>query len=200
MNVAKQSWYIRTSALKDRLLELNDRIGWHPDHIRSGRFGKWLENNVDWALSRERYWGTPMPVWRAEDGDTVVVGSLAELGGLVGRDLTGLDPHRPAVDELTFERDGKLFRRVPYTVDVWFESGAMPYAQWHYRGEASPPGAAEALADHFPADYICEAIDQTRGWFYSLHALATLLTDPGDGDRPAGPLHHLAGPPARSRT
>jgi isoleucyl-tRNA synthetase len=193
MNVAKQSWYIRTSALKDRLLELNDRIGWHPDHIRTGRFGKWLENNVDWALSRERYWGTPLPVWRAEDGDTVVVGSLAELGELVGRDLSGLDPHRPTVDELSFERDGKLFRRVPYTVDVWFESGAMPYAQWHYRGDASPPGAAEALADHFPADYICEAIDQTRGWFYSLHALATLLTDPGDGERPEGPLHHLAG-------
>jgi len=194
MNVAKQSWYIRTSALKEQLLALNDRIGWHPDHVRTGRFGKWLENNVDWALSRERYWGAPMPVWRAEDGETVVVGSVAELARLVGRDLTGLDLHRPAVDELTFDRGGKTFRRVPYTVDVWFESGAMPYAQWHYRGEDSPPGAAEALAAHFPADYICEAIDQTRGWFYSLHALATLLTDPGAGDRPAGPLHHLAGP------
>ena len=193
LNVAKKSWYIRTSVLKERLLELNDRIGWHPDHIRTGRFGKWLENNVDWALSRERYWGTPMPVWRAEDGETIVVGSVAELAELVGRDLTGLDLHRPAVDELTFERGGKTFRRVPYTVDVWFESGAMPYAQWHYIGEGSPPGAVEALADHFPADYICEAIDQTRGWFYSLHALATLLTDPGTDDRPAGPLHHLAG-------
>jgi len=193
MNVAKKSWYIRTTVLKDRLLELNDRIGWHPDHVRTGRFGKWLENNVDWALSRERYWGAPMPIWRSEDGETVVVGSVAELAGLVGRDLTGLDLHRPAVDELTFERGGKTFRRVPYTVDVWFESGAMPYAQWHYHGEGTPPEAAQKLADHFPADYICEAIDQTRGWFYSLHALATLLTDPGDGDRPAGPLHHLAG-------
>ena len=199
MNVAKKSWYIRTSALKDRLLELNDRIGWHPDHVRTGRFGKWLENNVDWALSRERYWGAPMPVWRTDDGDTIVVGSVAELSALVGRDLEGLDLHRPAVDELTFVRDGKTFRRVPYTVDVWFESGAMPYAQWHYRGEDSPPGAAQALADHFPADFICEAIDQTRGWFYSLHALATLLTDPGDGDRPAGPLHHLAGPTSAFR-
>ncbi|MDF1523607.1 MAG: isoleucine--tRNA ligase, partial [Trueperaceae bacterium] len=193
MNVAKKSWYIRTSHLKDRLLATNDAIGWHPDHIRTGRFGKWLENNVDWALSRERYWGTPMPVWRAEDGDTIVVGSVAELAQLVGRDLTGLDLHRPAVDEITLERDGKTFRRVPYTVDVWFESGAMPYAQWHYRGASSPPGAEEALATHFPADFICEAIDQTRGWFYSLHALGTLLTDAGDGDRAAGPLHHLAG-------
>lgn len=193
MNVAKKSWYIRTSQLKDRLLETNDRIGWHPDHVRTGRFGKWLENNVDWALSRERYWGAPMPVWRAEDGDTVVVGSVAELSALVGRDLTGLDLHRPTVDEIVFEKGGKTFRRVPYTVDVWFESGAMPYAQWHYRGADSPPGAADALATHFPADYICEAIDQTRGWFYSLHALGTLLTDPGDGERPAGPLHHLAG-------
>jgi len=193
LNVAKKSWYIRTSALKDRMLELNDRIGWHPDHIRTGRFGKWLENNVDWALSRERYWGTPLPVWRAEDGETVVVGSVAELAELVGRDLSDLDLHRPAVDELTFARGGKTFRRVPYTIDVWFESGAMPYAQWHYIGEDSPPEVRAALADHFPADYICEAIDQTRGWFYSLHALATLLTDPGDGERPAGPLHHLAG-------
>lgn len=199
MNVVKKSWYIRTSALKDRLLELNDRIGWHPDHVRTGRFGKWLENNVDWALSRERYWGAPMPMWRSEDGDTVVVGSVAELAALVGRDLSGLDLHRPAVDELTFERDGKSYRRVPYTVDVWFESGAMPYAQWHYHGEGSPPEAARALAEHFPADFICEAIDQTRGWFYSLHALATLLTDPGDGDRPAGPLHHLAGPTSAFR-
>jgi len=194
LNVAKKSWYIRTSVLKDQLLALNDRIGWHPDHIRTGRFGKWLENNVDWALSRERYWGAPMPIWRADDGETIVVGSVAELGELVGRDLSDLDLHRPSVDEVTFERGGKTFRRVPYTVDVWFESGAMPYAQWHYHGEGTPPSAAQALADHFPADYICEAIDQTRGWFYSLHALATLLTDPGDGERPAGPLHHLAGP------
>ena len=193
MNVAKKSWYIRTSHLKDRLLATNDRIGWHPDHVRTGRFGKWLENNVDWALSRERYWGAPMPVWRAEDGETIVVGSVAELSELAGRDLTGLDLHRPAVDEIVFERGGKAFHRVPYTVDVWFESGAMPYAQWHYRGAGSPEGASEALAAHFPADYICEAIDQTRGWFYSLHALATLLTDEGDEGRAPGPLHHLAG-------
>ncbi len=193
MNVAKKSWYIRTSHLKDRLLATNDQIGWHPDHVRTGRFGKWLENNVDWALSRERYWGAPMPVWRAEDGDTIVVGSVAELSTLAGRDLTGLDLHRPAVDDVVLTQRGKTFRRVPYTVDVWFESGAMPYAQWHYRGADSPEGAAEALANHFPADYICEAIDQTRGWFYSLHALGTLLTDAGDEGRAPGPLHHLAG-------
>jgi isoleucyl-tRNA synthetase len=193
MNVAKRSWYIRTSALKGALLEQNDRIGWHPDHVRTGRFGKWLENNVDWALSRERYWGTPMPIWRAADGETIVVGSVAELSSWVGRDLSALDLHRPAVDEIVIVRDGKTFHRVPYTVDVWFESGAMPYAQWHYLGGRSTPEAAAALAAHFPADYICEAIDQTRGWFYSLHALATLLTDPGDEARAAGPLHHLVG-------
>jgi len=193
LNVAKKSWYIRTSAVKEQLLKLNNEIHWYPDHVRSGRFGKWLENNVDWALSRERYWGTPMPVWRAEDGDTIVVGSFAELAELVGQDLTDFDPHRPAVDELIIERGGKRYQRVPYTVDVWFESGAMPYAQWHYLGDRSTPEAHADLARNFPADYICEAIDQTRGWFYSLHALATLLTDPGDGERPAGPLHHLAG-------
>jgi len=193
LNVAKKSWYIRTSALKEQLLENNDRIHWYPDHIRSGRFGKWLENNVDWALSRERYWGTPMPVWRAEDGDTIVVGSFAELAELSGRDLSNFDPHRPAVDEIVIERGGKRYTRVPYTVDVWFESGAMPYAQWAYTGAQATPEAAAQLAANFPADYICEAIDQTRGWFYSLHALSTLLTDPGDGERPAGPLHHLAG-------
>lgn len=193
LNVAKRSWYIRTSAVKEQLLKLNNEIHWYPDHVRSGRFGKWLENNVDWALSRERYWGTPMPIWRAEDGDTIVVGSFKELAALVGRDLEGFDPHRPAVDELIIEKNGKQYRRVPYTVDVWFESGAMPYAQWHYLGEQSTPEAHANLERHFPADYICEAIDQTRGWFYSLHALATLLTDPGTHERPAGPLHSLAG-------
>ncbi len=197
MNVAKRSWYIRTTAVKELLLANNDRIGWHPDHIRTGRFGRWLENNIDWALSRERYWGAPMPVWETEDGGKkVCVGSVAELERLTGRDLRDLDLHRPYVDEITFELDGETYRRVPYTVDVWFESGAMPYAQWHYLGEASGPEATERLAANFPADYICEAVDQTRGWFYSLHALATLLTDPGDdatGRRP-GPLARLGAP------
>ncbi len=194
MNVAKRSWYIRTSALKDRLLANNDKVHWYPDHIRTGRFGKWLENNVDWALSRERFWGAPLPIWVSEDGsEQLCVGSVAELSVLTGRDLSGLELHRPYVDDITFERDGKTFRRVPYTVDVWFESGAMPYAQWHYQGQASSPEAAAALADNFPADYICEAVDQTRGWFYSLHALATLLTDSGDAEagRAPGPLAPL---------
>ena len=195
MNVAKRSWYIRTSLLKDKLLENNDKVHWHPDHIRTGRFGKWLENNVDWALSRERFWGAPLPIWVSEDGsEQLCVGSVHELAELTGRDLEGLELHRPYVDDVTFERGGKTFRRVPYTVDVWFESGAMPYAQWHYQGDASSPEAARALADNFPADYICEAVDQTRGWFYSLHALATLLTDSGDAaaSRPAGPLADIA--------
>ncbi len=197
MNVAKRSWYIRTTAVKDLLLSNNDAIGWHPEHMREGRFGRWLENNVDWALSRERYWGATLPIWRSEDGQKVVcVGSVAELEQLTGRDLSGLDLHRPYVDEVTFQVDGQIYRREPYTVDVWFESGAMPYAQWHYMGERSGPSVAETLRRNFPADYICEAVDQTRGWFYSLHALATLLTDPGDpaAGRPPGALADMFPP------
>ncbi|MFA5593881.1 MAG: isoleucine--tRNA ligase [Trueperaceae bacterium] len=197
MNVAKKSWYIRTTAVKDHLLENNDKVGWHPDHVRTGRFGKWLENNIDWALSRERFWGATMPIWQNEDGSRkVCVGSVAELEELTGRDLSELDLHRPYVDEITFELDGETMRRVPYTVDVWFESGAMPYAQWHYMGEDSPPEVVEQLKRNFPADYICEAIDQTRGWFYSLHALGTLLTDPGDPatGREPGALAHMFEP------
>ncbi len=197
MNVAKKSWYIRTTAVKERLLANNDEIGWHPDHVRTGRFGKWLENNVDWALSRERYWGAPLPIWQNADGSRkVCVGSVAELERLTGRDLSELDLHRPYVDDVTFELDGQLFTRVPYTVDVWFESGAMPYAQWHYLGERSPEQVQQQLQRNFPADYICEAVDQTRGWFYSLHALGTLLTDPGDPEtgREPGALAHLFDP------
>ncbi len=197
MNVAKKSWYIRTTAVRDLLLENNDKVGWHPDHVRTGRFGKWLENNIDWALSRERFWGATMPIWQNADGSRkVCVGSVKELEQLTGRDLSELDLHRPYVDEITFELDGETMRRVPYTVDVWFESGAMPYAQWHYMGEQSPSHVQELLRTNFPADYICEAIDQTRGWFYSLHALGTLLTDPGDpvtGRRP-GALAHMFEP------
>src|SRR5690606_21817779 len=201
MNVAKKSWYIRTTAVKDLLLANNDAIGWHPDHVRTGRFGKWLENNVDWALSRERYWGAPMPIWQNADGSRkLCVGSVAELERLTGRDLSDLDLHRPYVDEVTFELDGETFTRVPYTVDVWFESGAMPYAQWHYLGERSPEHVKEQLQRNFPADSICEAVDQTRGWFYSLHALGTLLTDPGDPatGREPGPLAHPRPPAPRS--
>ena len=184
INYAKKSWYARTTAIKNQLLENNDKINWHPDYIREGRFGDWLRNNVDWALSRERYWGAPLLIWVSEEGvEHICVGSIQELAALTGRDLSELDLHRPYIDEITFERNGKLFRRVPYTVDVWFESGAMPYAQWHYPFENQ-----DILARSFLADYICEAIDQTRGWFYSLHALATLLTDPGDSQRSRGAL------------
>lgn len=195
INYAKKSWYIHTTAVKDKLLANNARIGWHPETIKTGRFGKWLENNIDWALSRERYWGAPLPIWESEDGERVCVGSVAELEQLTGRDLVDLDLHRPFIDEVTFEKGGKAFRRVPYVIDVWFESGAMPYAQWGYLGYKSSDAIKEKLEHHFPADYICEAVDQTRGWFYSLHALATLLTDSGDDseNREPGALAWLEG-------
>lgn len=192
MNVAKKSWYIKTTEVKDRLLENNRDINWYPPGIGTGRFGRWLENNVDWALSRERFWGCTLPVWESESGRRVCVGSVKELEGYVGRDLSDLDLHRPFVDEITFTLDGETFRRLPYVVDVWFESGAMPWAQWGYQGELSPEAVQKHFADNFPADYICEAVDQTRGWFYSLHALATLLTDSGAPGREPGPTASIA--------
>jgi isoleucyl-tRNA synthetase len=169
---AKPSWYIRTSQQRDRLLAANETVEWHPEHIKHGRFGKWLENNVDWALSRERYWGTPLPVWRNEAGETVCVGSLAELKELSGARLD--DPHRPYVDEVEIPSPsgGEPLRRVPEVIDVWFDSGSMPFAQHH-----APYHNQELFEDRFPADYICEAIDQTRGWFYSLLAISALLFD-----------------------
>ena len=154
------------------MVELNQTIKWVPENIRDGRFGKWLENNVDWALSRERFWGTPLPVWTDGDGEYVMIGSVGELEELTGRDLSELDLHRPAVDEVTFEKDGKTFNRVPEVIDCWFDSGAMSYAQWHYPFENK-----DTFENHFPADFICEAIDQTRGWFYTLHAIGTLVSD-----------------------
>ncbi len=169
---AKNAWYIRTSNYRDRMVELNKTIKWVPENIRDGRFGKWLENNVDWALSRERFWGTPLPVWTDGEGDHVCIGSVAELEALTGRELSDLDLHRPAVDDVTFVKDGRTYRRVPEVIDCWFDSGAMSYAQWHY-----PFENRETFDKHFPADYICEAIDQTRGWFYTLHAIATLVSD-----------------------
>ena len=174
---ARESWYIRTSAKKDRLVELNKTIHWVPDHIKSGRFGNWLENNIDWSLSRERYWGTPLPVWECENQECKhreCVGSVAELSEKAGKDLTELDLHRPHVDNVHWkcsECGGKM-TRVKDLIDVWFDSGAMPYAQWHYPFENQ-----EKFKTQFPADYICEAVDQTRGWFYSLHAISTLLND-----------------------
>jgi len=166
---AKSSWYVRTTERRDELLASNEAVTWYPEHIKHGRFGNWLENNVDWALSRERYWGTPLPIWRSEDGsETVCVGSVDELRSL-GAEVPD-DLHRPYIDDATFEREGKTFRRVPELIDVWWDSGCMPFAQHH-----APFENCEAFEERFPADYICEALDQTRGWFYSLLAISTLL-------------------------
>ena len=169
---AKPSWYIKTSQLRDRLLAANESVDWHPEHIKHGRMGRWLENNVDWALSRERYWGTPLPVWRNEAGETVCIGSFAELEELSGVKLE--DPHRPFVDdvEIPSPTGGEPLKRVPEVIDVWFDSGSMPFAQWH-----APFENQDKFDEQFPADYICEGIDQTRGWFYSLLAISTLLFD-----------------------
>ena len=171
---AKQSWYVKTTAVRDELLANNEAINWYPDHIKHGRMGKWLEGNVDWALSRERYWGTPLPVWRCTaDAEHVhCVGSraeLTELGATPPEDL-----HRPYVDDVTFPcpECGSEMRRVPELIDVWWDSGSMPFAQWH-----APFENQEIFEQRFPADYICEALDQTRGWFYSLLAISTLLFD-----------------------
>jgi len=172
---ARPTWYIRTSQYKDRMVELNNTINWYPGHIKSGRFGNWLENNIDWALGRERYWGTPLPVWECTGcHHQHAIGSVAELSELAGRDLSELDLHRPYVDEITFacQECGAKMKRVPELIDVWFDSGSMPYAQWHYPFENQ-----EAFKQQYPADYICEAVDQTRGWFYSLHAISTLLNE-----------------------
>ena len=169
---AKPSWYIATSRLRDRLLAANESVDWHPEHIKHGRFGDWLDNNVDWALSRERYWGTPLPVWRCDQGHIRVVGSFAELEDLSGVALT--DPHRPYVDDVAFPcpECNRRMARVPEVIDVWFDSGAMPFAQFH-----APFEHEERFASRFPAQFICEALDQTRGWFYSLLAIGTLLFD-----------------------
>ncbi|MFC2017372.1 isoleucine--tRNA ligase [Chloroflexota bacterium] len=175
---AKQTWYIRTTAVKESLIAGNREINWYPEHIKHGRFGDWLENNVDWAFSRERYWGTPLNIWRCESCSHLdCVESVQELGKKPG--FTGLkeplDLHRPFVDEITFDcpQCGATMRRVPEVIDCWFDSGAMPIAQLHY------PFENKELFDNElkQADYICEAVDQTRGWFYSLHAISTLIFD-----------------------
>ncbi|MDP8958226.1 MAG: isoleucine--tRNA ligase [Actinomycetota bacterium] len=171
---AKASWFIRTTSRKDDLLAANEEVNWYPPHIKHGRFGDWLANNVDWALSRDRYWGTPLPIWRCGRGHDTCVGSLAELGELAGRELAGFDPHRPYVDQvvLTCPECGSEARRLPPVIDAWFDSGSMPDAQWHF-----PFENRDTFEKRFPADYIAEAIDQTRGWFYSLLAISTLLWD-----------------------
>ena len=172
---ARPTWYIETTRVKDRLLANNQRINWVPEHIRDGRFGNWLENNVDWALGRERYWGTPLPVWVCQEcGEKKFIGSIQELEEGAGRPLNGLDLHRPYIDEvvLNCQTCSGEMHRAPELIDVWFDSGAMPVAQWHYPFENQ-----EMFEEQFPADFICEAVDQTRGWFYTLHAESTLLFD-----------------------
>jgi isoleucyl-tRNA synthetase len=174
MYYALPSWYIRTTAIKDRLLAENEATNWYPPTIKHGRYGDWLTNNIDWALSRDRYWGTPLPVWRndADPSRMVCVGSLAELRELSGTDLD--DPHRPFVDDVTFTRPGEegTYRRVPQVIDGWFDSGSMPFAQF-----GAPYHHKDEFEAAYPADFICEAIDQTRGWFYSLMAVGTLAFD-----------------------
>jgi isoleucyl-tRNA synthetase len=169
---AKPSWYIATTKLRDELLQANETVNWHPPRVKEGRFGDWLKNNVDWALSRERYWGTPLPVWRCTDGHVHVIGSFGELEQRSGRALA--DHHRPFVDEVeipcTEPGCEQPMKRVQEVIDVWFDSGAMPFAQHHFPFEHE-----DRFAERFPADFICEAQDQTRGWFYSLLAVATLL-------------------------
>jgi isoleucyl-tRNA synthetase len=173
---AKPTWYIRTTAVQDRLIGGNQQINWYPEHIKDGRFGDWLRNNIDWGLSRERYWGTPLPIWRCTGCEAAdCIGSREMLRGRAV-DPSAVDAlddfHRPYIDriELKCESCGGVMKRIPELMDVWFDSGAMPYAQWHYPFEKK-----ETFAKRFPADYICEAVDQTRGWFYTLHAEAVLL-------------------------
>jgi len=169
---AKKSWYIATTKIKDDLMASNEEVNWYPAHIKHGRFGNWLENNVDWALTRERYWGTPLPIWEDEDGHKLCIGSKADLEKH-GKDIpVDLDLHRPYVDNiiLTCPECGKDMKRVKDVIDVWFDSGSMPYSQHHYPFENK-----EIFEENYPADFICEAIDQTRGWFYTMLAISTLL-------------------------
>jgi isoleucyl-tRNA synthetase len=173
---AQPSWYIRTTSIKDALIRENEKTNWHPETIKTGRYGDWLENNIDWALSRNRFWGTPLPIWRCENKHEECVASLKELGERAGLDLLELDPHRPFVDDITFacEQCSSTMTRVPEVIDCWFDSGAMPFAQWGYPHKE---GSKEKFEAAYPADFICEAIDQTRGWFYTLMTIGTLVFD-----------------------
>jgi isoleucyl-tRNA synthetase len=169
---AQPSWYIKTTEIKDQLLAQNEKTNWFPETIKNGRFGDWLNNNVDWALSRNRYWGTPLPIWRCEENHLTCIGGRAELAQLAGDETLAIDPHRPFVDDVTFacpECSGTA-TRVPEVIDCWYDSGAMPFAQWGY-----PENNKETFEASYPADFICEAIDQTRGWFYTLMAIGTLV-------------------------
>jgi isoleucyl-tRNA synthetase len=171
---AQPSWYIKTTAIKDRLMSENEKTNWYPDTIKWGRYGDWLTNNVDWALSRNRYWGTPLPIWRCENDHLTIVESLAELGDLAGQEISDLDPHRPYIDDITIPcpQCDLTAIRVPEVIDCWYDSGAMPFAsQWY------PQHNKEGFAAQYPADFVCEAIDQTRGWFYTLMAIGTLVFD-----------------------
>ena len=171
---AQPSWYIRTTEIKEALIRENGKTNWYPETIQWGRYGDWLNNNVDWALSRNRYWGTPLPIWRCESNHLTCVGSLAELSTLSGKDVSSSDPHRPFVDDITFAcpECKEISTRVPEVIDCWYDSGAMPFAQWGY-----PHNKSINFDDVYPADFICEAIDQTRGWFYTLMAIGTLVFD-----------------------
>jgi isoleucyl-tRNA synthetase len=171
---AQPSWYIRTTAIKDALLRENEATNWQPETVKYGRYGDWLNNNIDWALSRSRYWGTPLPIWRCDSGHLTCIGSLRELGELAGRDLSTLDPHRPFIDEVTFACPtcSATATRVPEVIDAWYDSGAMPFAQYGY-----PYKNKDLFDKRYPAQFISEAIDQTRGWFYTLMAIGTLVFD-----------------------
>ncbi|MEV0095672.1 isoleucine--tRNA ligase [Streptomyces sp. NPDC050738] len=171
---AQPSWYIRTTAVKDAMLRENEKTNWYPESVKQGRFGDWLNNNIDWALSRNRYWGTPLPIWRCEDDHLTVIGSRAELTELTGTDLSDLDPHRPYIDDVTFPCPtcSQTATRVPEVIDAWYDSGSMPFAQYGY-----PYQNKELFESRYPAQFISEAIDQTRGWFYTLMAVGTLVFD-----------------------
>ena len=179
---ARESWFIRTTSIADRMVELNKTINWQPPEVGSGRFGNWLEENKDWALSRDRFWATPLPLWVSDDGDVFAIGSIEEVrNGFIEengkrislKDIDNIDLHKPFVDKILFEKDGRIYKRTPEVIDVWFDSGSMPFAQYHYPFE----NKEEFEKNYFPSQFICEGIDQTRGWFYTLHAISTMLFD-----------------------